>query len=42
MSNLLIFPTHEMKYFGIYRNKVNFLFIFSVKGENNFSPVISC
>ena len=22
------FPTHEMKYFGIYRKKVNFLFIF--------------
>ena len=31
---LLIFSTHEMKYFGSYRKKGNFLFIFSVKGNN--------
>ena len=30
---LLIFSTPEMKYFGIYRKKVNFLFIFSVAGK---------
>ena len=36
---LLIFSTHEMKYFGIYQKKVNFLFIFSVKGKkHNFFP----
>ena len=32
---LLIFSTHEMKYFWYSpKKKVNFLFIFSVKGKN--------
>ena len=30
---LLIFSRHEIDVYGIYRKKVNFLCIFSVKGE---------
>ena len=39
---LLIFSTHEMKYIcGIYRKKVHFLFILSVKGIKLFSSYFS-
>ena len=31
---LLIFPTHEMKYFWYSEKNVNLLFIFSVKGND--------
>ena len=32
-SDLLIFSTHEMKYFWYLLKKINFLFIFSVEGK---------
>ena len=33
-SEMLIFSIHEMKYFWYLPKKVNFLFIFPVKGKN--------